>query len=159
MSTEDFVNWGPDAARAPVAGLGPASAARPLSGAATDTGRSLLRARMNAVILDFLVLLVPLGLADVAMGAVFPDQGFYSGTSGAGGSRRGWDPRAPCLMVALWLSYFTLSESLTGQTIGKRWQGLRVVSVDGGPAGVGAVATAACCGWSTTSRSASSGCW
>ena len=101
--------------------------------------RSLLRARANAVILDGIVLSVPVVLIDVLVGALFPHEGFFSSTTGSGTAYAFIGPSGALLIVALWLSYFALSESLTGQTLGKRWMGLRVVALDGGPAGIAAV--------------------
>jgi uncharacterized RDD family membrane protein YckC len=49
-------------------------------------------------------------------------------------------PTGPLLAVAISLSYFFLCESLTGQTLGKRIAGLRVVRLDGGPLNLAAVA-------------------
>src|SRR3954447_2347895 len=50
------------------------------------------------------------------------------------------DPAGPLLALALSLSYFFVCESLTGQTIGKRIAGLRVVRLDGAPLNLAAVA-------------------
>src|SRR3954449_5661237 len=49
-------------------------------------------------------------------------------------------PTGPLLAIALSLSYFFVCESLTGQTIGKRIAGLRVVRLDGGPLNLASVA-------------------
>jgi uncharacterized RDD family membrane protein YckC len=49
-------------------------------------------------------------------------------------------PAGPLLAFALSLSYFFLCESLTGQTIGKRIAGLRVVRLDGAPLNLASVA-------------------
>src|SRR3954471_19934723 len=49
-------------------------------------------------------------------------------------------PTGPLLAIALSLSYFFLCESLTGQTLGKRIAGLRVVRLDGGPLNLAAAA-------------------
>jgi uncharacterized RDD family membrane protein YckC len=50
------------------------------------------------------------------------------------------EPAGPLLAFALSLSYFFVCESLTGQTLGKRVAGLRVVRLDGGPLNLAAVA-------------------
>ncbi len=126
------------------AALAPATVAAalapaPVATARTPKVRSLLRARANAVLLDGLIVGLPLVLIDVLMGALFPHAGFFSTGAQASTSYALFGPYGLLLMLPLWLSYFAVSEALTGQTIGKRWMGLRVISVDGGPAGVAAV--------------------
>jgi uncharacterized RDD family membrane protein YckC len=127
MSVADFTEWGSASPVAPAPAVATA-AARPAL-------RSIARARANAVVIDGLLLIVPCGLILAFMATLFPDYGFYSSASGH--ARIG----APGLLLitALWLSYFAVFESLTGQTLGKRRMGLIVVSVDGGPAGVRAI--------------------
>jgi uncharacterized RDD family membrane protein YckC len=139
MSAEDFVAWGGDAMRLAPAGSPPSPARPPAAPVAGRKVRSLLRARANAVILDGLVLTVPLLLIDVLMGALFPHDGFFSTSTATDSFYAFVGPSGGLLIIALWLSYFALSESLTGQTLGKRWMGLRVISIDGGPAGIAAV--------------------
>ncbi|HEU0316769.1 MAG TPA: RDD family protein [Solirubrobacteraceae bacterium] len=139
MSVEEFVTWRGAPIRVAPAGS-PATAARPPAvPAAGRKVRSLLRARANAVILDGLLLSAPLVLIDWLMGALFPHDGFFSSSAPSHSFYAFIGPSGGLLIVALWLSYFAVSESLTGQTLGKRWMGLRVISIDGGPAGIAAV--------------------
>ncbi len=156
MSAEDFVSWGAGsgglqpAVTAPVLAVPvpavPVGAAPVVIGAPAPAAtsaprakrqvRSILHARANAVVWDGLVLSVPLVLVDVLMGQLFPGRGFFS--TAPGSASLGLP--GTLLMIALWLSYYAMSEARTGQTFGKRRMGLRVVSVDGGPAGVRAIA-------------------
>jgi uncharacterized RDD family membrane protein YckC len=103
-------------------------------------------ARMAAVIIDGLVLVVPAFGAAYLLSLAFPHHGFFfsksgaavSGTGSAGTSYRlalpGW-----LVISALSLSYFFIYEALRGQTIGKRAMRLRVRSASGGPAGLNAI--------------------
>lgn len=52
----------------------------------------------------------------------------------------GFHPAAQLLWCAVALAYFFTMEARTGQTLGKRAMGLRVMAIDGGPAKAGAVA-------------------
>jgi uncharacterized RDD family membrane protein YckC len=45
------------------------------------------------------------------------------------------------LYLLVWYAYFTICEGATGQTLGKRMLGIRVVSEDGGDASFGQAAT------------------
>jgi uncharacterized RDD family membrane protein YckC len=103
---------------------------------------SLLGARMAAIVIDGLVLLVPVLAIDYLLSLLSPHDGFFfsrseSGTSTSFELRLGL-PGA-LVVSALSLSYFFLYESLRGQTIGKRRMGLRVRSASGGPAGLNAI--------------------
>ena len=75
--------------------------------------------RRRAAIIDNLLLL----------GLFFLFRGVITGYLGAG-----------LLAVAIWLTYFFVSEAVSGQTIGKRMTKLRVVMRDGRPAPANAIA-------------------
>ena len=63
------------------------------------------------------------------LGLFFLFRGVITGYLGAG-----------LLAVAIWLTYFFVSEAVSGQTIGKRMTKLRVVMRDGRPAPANAIA-------------------
>jgi uncharacterized RDD family membrane protein YckC len=107
---------------------------------------SLLGARMAAVIIDGLVLLVPVLTVAWLLSLAFPHHGFFFSKSGVSVSSTGATTtnhrlRLPGFLVisALSLSYFFLFEALRGQTIGKRAMGLRVRCASGGRPGLNAV--------------------
>jgi uncharacterized RDD family membrane protein YckC len=112
--------------------------------------QSLLGARMAALIIDGIVLIVPLLAIAFLLSLAFPHHGFFlakSGTSTAttvsgssNATRYTYTLPLPgvLLVTALSLSYFFLCEALRGQTVGKRAMGLRVRSASGGPAGLNA---------------------
>jgi uncharacterized RDD family membrane protein YckC len=95
----------------------PASAPAP---AAVENLRSLDSRRLGARIIDWLLFLVPTIALQLTIGPL------------------GW----AAWVVSLWATvvYFFLCEALTGQTVGKRLLGLRVVRRDGSPAGTSSIA-------------------
>lgn len=107
----------------------------------------MLGARMAALIIDGLVLVIPLLGADWVLSLVFPHHGFFISKTGAvvadtGRISPSYTLGVAGLLVTLALSlvYFFLFETLSGQTVGKRAMGLSVRSAKGGRAGVHAVA-------------------
>jgi uncharacterized RDD family membrane protein YckC len=86
-----------------------------------QAGTAYLRRRLAALIIDNLVCLPMLGLCLLAVGSM---------SEGAG-----------LIYLALIITYFFLLELRSGQTLGKRAAGLRVVHVEGEP--VSAIAIAA----------------
>jgi uncharacterized RDD family membrane protein YckC len=113
---------------------------------------SLLGARMAALIIDGLVLLVPVFLIAYLLSLAFRHHGFFVANSGAttttttasGISTTRYGVTLPLpgvlLICALSLSYFYICEAVWEQTVGKRVMGLRVRSSSGGPAGLNATA-------------------
>jgi uncharacterized RDD family membrane protein YckC len=138
MSTNDSFTWGAESLSR---GHPEKRQARPAA-----HRRSLMRARMSAVIIDGLVLLVPVfGIAWI-LARVFPHHGFFfsrsaGGSPGAGSTTSHYTLGPPGWLVisALSLSYFYLAEVVRGQTVGKRAMGLTVRSASGGRAGINAV--------------------
>jgi uncharacterized RDD family membrane protein YckC len=99
-------------------------------------------ARMAAVTIDGLVLVVPVLAVNYALSFVFPDHGFGFFQAEFGGSASSFYTLAPpgwLVTLALYLGYFFVGEVLFGQTLGKRAMGLRVRAASGGPAGVNAI--------------------
>jgi uncharacterized RDD family membrane protein YckC len=106
----------------------------------------LLGARMAAVIIDGLVLIVPVVAVAWLLSLAFPHHGFFFSrsavaVSSAGSTASRYTLGLPGLLVisALSLGYFFLYEAIRGQTVGKRAMGLRVRSASGGRAGLNAI--------------------
>lgn len=99
----------------------------------------MINLRASALVLDGLVLLVPLLVADYVLSRLFPHRGFFWGS--ARSSTLSADLGLPGVLMdtALSFTYFFLMEATRGQTIGKRHYGLRVQSAAGGPASINAI--------------------
>jgi len=106
---------------------------------------SLLGARMAAILIDGLVLVVPVFAIAWMFSRAFPNHGLFFtksvSSSPSGTTTTGIALRTPgvLLVCGLSLSYFFLYEALSGQTVGKRAMGLRVRSATGGHPGLNAV--------------------
>ena len=102
-----------------------------------------MRARMNAAVIDVLVLLIPLVGIDLLLSQAFPSLGFFEvstrGNSGSSSTSVSLGASGFLLTIALTLSYFFVSEALYGRTIGKRRMGLCVISARGGAASIDGV--------------------
>jgi len=96
----------------------------PTPAATADAGRpdAAVRARLNAIVIDGLILAPILGLL----------------LAGSGGPTR--SPKALLLAAVLQFAYFFLLEARSGQTIGKRLCHIRVVGLDGAPITMGQAA-------------------
>ena len=132
MSTTDpSFTWGADTA-------GRLERTRRRSRGTTRT-RGILRLRMEAIIIDGLLTLVPILAITYLFSLAFPHDGFFIVKSSSG--RAGLTMGTPGLLMttALSLGYFFGTEALFGRTIGKRKVGLRVRSASGGPAGLNAI--------------------
>jgi uncharacterized RDD family membrane protein YckC len=139
MSTNDAFSWGAD------------THSRIDSGHQDRVERasrrtSLLGARLAAVIIDGLVLLVPVLAVAWALSLAFPHHGFFFSkdavsVSSSGARTANYHLALPGFLVisAVSLSYFFLYEALRGQTIGKRAMRLRVCSASGGRAGLNSI--------------------
>jgi uncharacterized RDD family membrane protein YckC len=145
MSTTDpSVSWGAEA-------LGRLKDEHPHARSSARSP-SLLGARMAAIIIDGLVLLVPVLAIAFVLSLIFPHHGFFlvnSGTStttSASGTASTASYTLPLpgllLITALSLSYFFLCEALREQTVGKRAMGLRVRSASGGSTGSASTSSA-----------------
>jgi len=114
-------------------------------GRAHDTARnpSVLGARMAALIIDGLVLVVPVFAIAFLLSLAFPHHGFFFAKSGTSTTTTSASYTLPLpgllLVTALSLSYFFLCEALYERTVGKRAMGLRVRSASGGSAGLNAI--------------------
>lgn len=102
------------------------------AGGATVDGTDVVGRRIGAAIVDGLLF----GIAFVVIGVV----------TGGGSSGRGHASvhlsGAPLLVyLLLWFAYFTTCEAVTGQTLGKRLLGIRVVGDGGSKVSVGQAAT------------------
>jgi uncharacterized RDD family membrane protein YckC len=138
MSTNDSFSWGAES-------LGGGDT-RNRSPENTRRQTSLLGARMAAVIIDGLVLLVPVFGIAWLLSLAFPHHGFFFAKSGVtvsntGTTRTNYNMGAPGWLVicALSFSYFFVFEALRGQTVGKRAMGLRVRASSGGRPGLNAI--------------------
>jgi len=89
-----------------------------------------LLARFGAVLLDFFILLAAACVIAIPFG-IFAIAAIAAGTPIWWLSTFVWGPFA-LIMFALWIAYFTYFESTTGQTLGKKALGLRVVSTSTG---------------------------
>ena len=100
------------------------------SAAADDT--EVVGRRIGALILD-----------SVLFGIVFVAVGLVSGGGSSGHGHVGVRLSGGALLAYLvvWFAYFTICEGVTGQTLGKRMLGIRVVSETGAAAGLGQAAT------------------
>jgi uncharacterized RDD family membrane protein YckC len=92
----------------------------------------VLGRRIGAALVDVLVLAVIFGFTGLTIGDT---------STGGGRAAVNLEGGAFLVFVALVLLYYFLGEALTGQTLGKRLLGVRVVRVDGKPAGTGPAAT------------------
>lgn len=102
-------------------------------------GQSLLGARMAAVLIDGLVLLIPAFAIAYLLSLAFPHHGFFITRSSTGTAHYVLQAPGLFLITALSLGYFFVCESLWEQTVGKRAMGLRVRSASGAPAGLNAI--------------------
>jgi uncharacterized RDD family membrane protein YckC len=106
--------------------------------------RSLLGARMAALVIDAIALAGPVLGAAFVLSLAFPRHGFFFSSSHdtLRGARTRYGLELPGALVvsALSLSYFFLCEVIWGRTVGKRAMGLRVRSAAGARAGVNAIA-------------------
>lgn len=100
-------------------------------GAGVDTASEVIGRRVGAALLDF----VPLAVLFVVLGLLIGDS-----KSSGGEVSVNLNGGAAVVFFALALLYYFACEATTGQTIGKRALGLRVVGPDGGPAGAGRIA-------------------
>jgi uncharacterized RDD family membrane protein YckC len=91
----------------------------------------VLGRRIGAGLIDLLIVFVLLVVVGVAFG--------QSETSGTGASVQ-LEGASAIVFLALMLLYYGGLEAMSGQTIGKRVMGIRVVRADGGPAGAGQIA-------------------
>jgi uncharacterized RDD family membrane protein YckC len=137
-TTESSVSWGADTFDRGVE-------VNRVKGSETR-GPSILAARMAAIIIDGVVLVVPVLAIAYLFSLAFPHHGFFYARSGtsttttlSGVSQTHYTVSLPLsavlLISALSLSYFFVCEAVWGRTVGKRAMGLRVRSTSGGPAG------------------------
>ena len=87
--------------------------------------------RIGAAVVDVLVLAIVFLLAGVAFGGA---------EAGDGQASVRLEGAQALVYFAIVLIYYFAAEAATGQTLGKRVLGLRVVRLDGSPAGAGAIA-------------------
>jgi uncharacterized RDD family membrane protein YckC len=99
---------------------------------AVDAASEVIGRRVAAALLDF----VPLAILFVVMGLLFGDS-----KSSGGEASINLHGGAALAFFVLVLVYYFACEAATGQTLGKRALGLRVVGPDGGRAEAGRVAT------------------
>ena len=92
------------------------------------------RRRLGAAVLD-VVLLVAVLLGVLALVFVFSGDD----TPLIGGDDRGADAVAAMVTAVIFFLYFGLTQSVNGQTLGKRLLGIRVVAADGSRAAAGPV--------------------
>jgi uncharacterized RDD family membrane protein YckC len=93
-------------------------------------GPDLIGRRIGAALIDILVLFVIFGFVAATIG----DTEAANGTASAK-----LDGGQLAVFAALGLLYYGLGEALTGQTLGKKLLGLKVVAEDGSPATTGQV--------------------
>lgn len=109
--------------------------------------KSVYLRRGEAVIIDGLLTAIPILLVNYLFSLAFPNYGFFFAHTQTATSAYTTQTSATLhlglsgslLTLALWLVYYFVCEALTGQTIGKRRVGLRVMSSDGTPAGLNAI--------------------
>ncbi len=110
--------------------LEPPSAASPPPGM-QPVPEDVLGRRVAAAAIDFALLLMVFIVLGIAIG---------DSSSGDGEASVNLNGGPFLLYLALVLLYYFITEATLGGTLGKRLLGLRVVRLDGGPAGTGAVA-------------------
>jgi uncharacterized RDD family membrane protein YckC len=93
-------------------------------------GSEVIGRRIGAALLDLLVLAVVFTAVGIATGGASSGDGHVDVQTGTGGT---------LLFLALALAYYVAFEATSGQTLGKRALGVRVVRRGGGPAGLGPV--------------------
>lgn len=108
----------------------PEAPASNLSATAPDPAEVVGR-RIGAALLDILVLAVVFVVLGLALG---------EGETTDGGAEITLETGGTLLYLAIVLGYYFATEAAWGQTLGKKALGLTVVTTDGAPAGVGAVA-------------------
>jgi uncharacterized RDD family membrane protein YckC len=86
--------------------------------------------RIGALIIDAVLLAIVFVVVGIASGG---------GRSGKGSASVTLDSSATLIFLAITLTYFFICEGTTGQTLGKRLLGIRVVSLDGSRASWGQV--------------------
>jgi uncharacterized RDD family membrane protein YckC len=101
------------------------------AGSAAIDGTEVVGRRIGALILD-----------SVLFGVVFVVVGLATGGGSNGHGHVGvrLSGGAFLLYLLVWFAYFTICEGVTGQTLGKRLLGIRVVSEAGADAGLGQAA-------------------
>ena len=95
-----------------------------------EDGPDLLGRRIGAALIDIIVLFLIFGFVAATIGET---------ETGNGNAAVRLADGQLAAFAALGLLYYGLGEALTGQTLGKKLLGLKVVSADGSPAGTGQV--------------------
>jgi uncharacterized RDD family membrane protein YckC len=94
------------------------------------TGEGAAWSRAGAIVIDSLLLAVVWFIVAVISGGTHAGHGSAGAHTGSS---------TTLLVLGITLLYFFVAESLTGQTLGKKLTGIRVVRRDGGKAGAGAI--------------------
>jgi uncharacterized RDD family membrane protein YckC len=103
-----------------------------------DVSTDVLGRRLGAAIIDALIVGVFMGVVGALMHT------FHTRTVDVGGVQSAqivWSlgPGKLLVFMALWLLYYFTTETMTGQTLGKRLFGLQVVTLDGRGPSTGAI--------------------
>jgi uncharacterized RDD family membrane protein YckC len=101
-----------------------------MEAAAADPAEVVGR-RIGAALIDILLMALLFVLVGLALG---------EGESSDGGGSITLEGGSLLVYLALMLLYYFATEATSGQTVGKRLLGIRVVRADGAPAGAGPIA-------------------